>query len=806
MLSPLSQVGVDAPPTPTIPEDDTTHHKSNALNTSIDQTVIVSNTTPVFPRASQHSSFAPSSSGKRLYRSNKKWVTREIAALDFLLGIPLQAEPELVHAGWLLQRQIEQEPDYRNTETEAAAVRGQRWWEKVVQQTETADQFVVDSLGQLERPTVAEKEAWTRMAPGSTASATTKASAIHPSHVPGRRLQGDNAVTVQIPLTTSTMTKQKTIARVAALREWELRTAHGLNSNTPPMLDGRLFFSAGRSYPINVFSIIRYEPKKEEAAIRRQKLEARGGGGSQFVIPTRDWRGISYRALLPRTLEKDNRAFNRFLRKSVNDLNDDSSTSSDSSEDSDVYVPGLLDDPEMTLGRHRKVWIGDKITGPIVASTIQFVEPALLKAELNKQFRERFEGWEPPKTARKYIGARVVSGNYVLVDPSDANDYEERSHEKRARQGSVASSISSASENVKEKLIRMPPSLTLSKIRSLKHQALMAALKAKLEIGTVALASVYFERLCLDCRVDKSNRRLAFAACLVLACKINEPNIGLVMKVDEDGENSMTARIQSLVRPNKRMNTMFASLLEFFTEEWSLSIKHLFDAEWGVFAALGFSLLANPSQVAFHFKRMLKTLEWSSVNYLGDEMYRQWQDALKDEEDRRKERERRRELQRKRKQQQLLNLHIEIENDLLRRHNKEGSNEALAVSAKNDEREQRKDKSVSPGNRAKKSAGMKLLHRLGMRRALSQERLNHMAHSEHVVQSEHLHVVHVAKPSDRKAEGLQSLTHSPSLPAIATAFSDNGIYAIDIPDDHDVKSDTSSIESVSGSDVEGIVI
>jgi hypothetical protein len=45
--------------------------------------------------------------------------------------------------------------------------------------------------------------------------------------------------------------------------------------------------------------------------------------------------------------------------------------------------------------------------------------------------------------------------------------------------------------------IRMPPSLTLSKIRSLKQQALVAALKAKLEISTVALAIVYFERLCL---------------------------------------------------------------------------------------------------------------------------------------------------------------------------------------------------------------------------------------------------------------------------------------------------------------------
>lgn len=38
---------------------------------------------------------------------------------------------------------------------------------------------------------------------------------------------------------------------------------------------------------------VRIFAEKEEAAIRRRKLEAVGGGGSQFVLPNRDWRGIS---------------------------------------------------------------------------------------------------------------------------------------------------------------------------------------------------------------------------------------------------------------------------------------------------------------------------------------------------------------------------------------------------------------------------------------------------------------------------------------------------------------------------------
>ena len=380
-----------------------------------------------------------------------------------------------------------------------------------------------------------------------------------------------------------------------------------------------------------VFSLKRYEPKREEAALRRQKLEARGGGGSHFVMPSRDWRGISYRALLPRKAAqaRNQKAFNRFLRNSKvkaankgsspskkrrsqhgkkgddddsddsdnensnhnNDDDDDDDDSSSSSDDSstisnasseDSYIPGILDDPEMTLGRHRNVMIGDGVTGCIVASTIQFVKPALLKADLNQKFRERFDGWEPNKSQRKYIGARVIDGMYTLVDPSD--DVAAANSEHQGSEDSAQPAI-----------VRMPPSLTLSKIRSVKHQALMAFVKAKLEIGTVALACVYFERLCLSCRVDKTNRRLCFAACILLASKINEPNEVLVMKEDnasgpdsgtEDNTNARKKikRLQSSIRPSKRSSSMFASLLEFFTQDWSLSLKHLFAAEWGVFA------------------------------------------------------------------------------------------------------------------------------------------------------------------------------------------------------------------------------
>lgn len=526
----------------------------------------------------------------------------------------------------------------------------------------------------------------------------------------------------------------------------------------------------------------------------------------------------------------------------------------------------LLSIFRMVLGRHRTVMIGDRVTGPIVASTIQFVEPALLKADLNKQFRERFEGWEPPRAARKYIGARVVDGNYTLMDPAAAaataanNDDDGGASIRTPRQGSVASASSTSDTAgggggggapTKEKqTIRMPPSLTLSKIRSLKNQALKLALKANLEIGTVALACVYFERLCLDCRVDKSNRRVSMAACLLLASKINEPNIGLVYGADEtttsgavvvDGGAGATAtnpatsaapasKLLPFARLNKKSNTIFSALLEFFTVEWSLSLQHLFTAEWGVFAALGFSLLAEPSQVAFHFKRLMKTLELSPRNYLGDEMYDQWQESLADEEDRRKERERRRERLRQLKEEKLLSLHLEIENDRFRRQAAAAHDDDLqCVGLTDPPSEQHRPRhggtggsgdegktapEASPGGKNKKAGGIGFLHRLTMRRVASSEVLHPLSLSEHhrAAVPPSLAGSHPggsgAAGASRLREGRANLPCSPSLPVIANVYIDPATLAIDMPDleQRKARSETSSIGSAEGSEDGGIVV
>lgn len=122
---------------------------------------------------------------------------------------------------------------------------------------------------------------------------------------------------------------------------------------------------------------------------------------------------------------------------------------------------------------------------------------------------------------------------------------------------------------------------------------------------SVGYASHYISTI-LSMLVDKSNRRLSFAASLLLAAKVNESN-SMIAFEDPGVETSNRQNIiESFVKPSKKSTKIFESLVVFFTHDWSLSLKELFAAEWIVFTALGFSLKARPSEVAFHFRRLLR--------------------------------------------------------------------------------------------------------------------------------------------------------------------------------------------------------
>jgi hypothetical protein len=322
-----------------------------------------------------------------------------------------------------------------------------------------------------------------------------------------------------------------------------------------------------------------------------------------------------------------------------NDSDNEASSEYYSSESDDEYFPGFLDDPEMVQGRHRHVMVGDMVTGPIVTTTILFVKPKALKADLNKLFRERFDDYDPPLSQRKFIGAKVVNGVYTLAEDgkrsvnnnADALNRQRSANQGGPHQAATATAAAEAAEEAEaEASYKMSSSLTLSKIRSIKLQTLMGCVKAGCEISTVALACVYFERLCLDCYVDKSNRRLTMAACLLLAYKTNE-HMGGVDKA-----------------------AVLSKLLTFTGRDWNLQLETVFAAEWGVFVALGFKLHATPLQINFHFLRLMKVLELQPVDYLCEVQYNNWQESLRVDAIRREKKAQWKEAAREKKEREII--------------------------------------------------------------------------------------------------------------------------------------------------------
>lgn len=182
------------------------------------------------------------------------WATREIAALDFLLGIPLEAEQEIVLNGI--------EEDRKNL-----TPRGDNggWWETITGKDSRLEDERIKQREQLElemdlleRPDDMDAPV-TQTATASRPSSANRASAESKpisSFIPGRKLDGHEATRINIPreaAETELKTTFRTVARRAAEKEWERKSC----TNTG-LLDGRIFFSQDSGYPIGVFSVTRY--------------------------------------------------------------------------------------------------------------------------------------------------------------------------------------------------------------------------------------------------------------------------------------------------------------------------------------------------------------------------------------------------------------------------------------------------------------------------------------------------------------------------------------------------------------------
>ncbi|KAF7248827.1 CDK5 and ABL1 enzyme substrate 2 [Varanus komodoensis] len=118
--------------------------------------------------------------------------------------------------------------------------------------------------------------------------------------------------------------------------------------------------------------------------------------------------------------------------------------------------------------------------------------------------------------------------------------------------------------------------LTLSKIRSLKREMRNLSIECSLEPVTVSMAYVYFEKLVLQGKLNKQNRKLCAGACVLLAAKIS-----------------------SDLRKHEVKH-----LIDKLEERFRFNRRDLIAFEFTVLVALELALYLPDNQVLPHFRRL----------------------------------------------------------------------------------------------------------------------------------------------------------------------------------------------------------
>ncbi|KPP70690.1 CDK5 and ABL1 enzyme substrate 2-like [Scleropages formosus] len=131
-------------------------------------------------------------------------------------------------------------------------------------------------------------------------------------------------------------------------------------------------------------------------------------------------------------------------------------------------------------------------------------------------------------------------------------------------------------ETFKEKFPHIK--LTLSKIRSLKREMRSVSEECGLQPVTVAMAFVYFEKLVLQGRLNKQNRKLVSAACVLLAAKISSD-----LKKQE-----------------------VKQLIDKLEERFRINRRELITLEFTVLVALEMALYLPESKVMPHYRRLVQ--------------------------------------------------------------------------------------------------------------------------------------------------------------------------------------------------------
>ncbi|XXQ38913.1 Cyclin-like domain-containing protein [Plasmodiophora brassicae] len=137
----------------------------------------------------------------------------------------------------------------------------------------------------------------------------------------------------------------------------------------------------------------------------------------------------------------------------------------------------------------------------------------------------------------------------------------------------------------------LPPSMTLSKLRSVKAKILRVIVELEMEVSTAAIAVAYFEMLVIKGSVRKETRHSIAAVCLMLASKFNPSG------------------------------SEHKDLLETLCEVFRVRRQTLINLELFVFVQLEFNLHLAPSQILPHFSYLLQSMDSDVVEYLGRHCY-----------------------------------------------------------------------------------------------------------------------------------------------------------------------------------------
>ncbi|XP_040902132.1 CDK5 and ABL1 enzyme substrate 2 [Toxotes jaculatrix] len=131
-------------------------------------------------------------------------------------------------------------------------------------------------------------------------------------------------------------------------------------------------------------------------------------------------------------------------------------------------------------------------------------------------------------------------------------------------------------ETFKEKFPHIK--LTLSKIRSLKREMRVVGEDCGLQPVSIAMAFVYFEKLVLQGRLNKQNRKLVSAACILLAAKISSD-----LKKQE-----------------------VKHLIDKLEERFRIGRRELISFEFTILVALEMALYLPESKVMPHYRRLVQ--------------------------------------------------------------------------------------------------------------------------------------------------------------------------------------------------------